>query len=181
MSKAPVWRWFWRNDSDAARFGGHPEEMTPDTKLVKANPVRGVFYRNGYYLKMEMPEVRHFFSFWRYLLFPKARSEFHSAVALEEAGVPVTRALGYGWCLTNSMLITEEFPASCSVTAYWCRNFVRDGKDPSVFLNRYATFLRTVLDPVSFIPIFMGGIFSTQPAAGILYWWMFTGCVAFAN
>ena len=74
--KSGNWIWFWQELEDWNRLGPHPEEMTADTVLVKANPVRGVFRRDGYFCKLEMPACRNPVTFWRAVLFPRARREF---------------------------------------------------------------------------------------------------------
>ena len=164
--KSGSWIWFWQELADWNRLGPHPEEMTAETKLVKANPVRGVFRRDGYFCKLEMPECRNPATFWRAVLFPRARREFYSALALDVAGIPVTPPVGYGQALTCSMLITREVPGAMTANAWFQEQFVRGGGDPAEFLRRWAAFLHQLLASGFYHPDFHGGNLLYQPESG---------------
>lgn len=161
--KSGNWIWFWQELEDWNRLGPHPEEMTADTVLVKANPVRGVFRRDGYFCKLEMPACRNPVTFWRAVLFPRARREFYSALALDVAGIPVTPPVGYGQALTCSMLITREVPEAVTANAWFQKQFVRGGGDPEMFLRSWGEFLRKLLASGFYHPDFHGGNLLYQP------------------
>ncbi len=151
------WLWHFLELEDWNRLGPRPEQHDESTEQVKANPVRAVFRRDGFYFKLEMPETGNPVSFWRAVLFPRARSEFHSALALKKAGVPVVDAVGFGQSMTCSMLISREFPGALSVNDYFEREFGLGGRDPEAFLDSWCGFIRKMLDSGFLHPDFHNG------------------------
>ena len=155
--KSAGWVWHFLELEDWNRLGPRPDRCDAATEQVKANPVRAVFRRDGFYFKLEMPEVNNPWRFWRAVLFPRARSEFHSACALRAAGVPVVEAVGFGQSLTCSLLVSREFPGALSVNDYFEREFGRGGGDPRAFLERCCVFVRRMLDSGFYHPDFHAG------------------------
>ncbi len=164
--KSAGWVWHFLELEDWNLLGPRPDRCDDGTEQVKINPVRAVFRRDGFYFKLEMPEANNPLTFWRAVLFPRARSEFHSALALKAAGVPVVDAIGFGQSLTCSMLITREFPGALSVNAYFEREFGRGGGDPEAFLAEWCVFIRRMLDSGFFHPDFHNGNILYAPKRG---------------
>ncbi len=145
-----MYKWYWADEPLTA-----PEKFIAGAELIKKNPVRRVYYRDGYFFKEERPNtlwrtVRNFFR-------SKSGSEFRSILALKRVNVPVVHAVGYGKSAGNSILVTREFAGGVSVKDYWCREFVREGKEPSEFLRNYAQFLKKIFSSEIFHPDFHVG------------------------
>lgn len=155
--KSGNWVWRWRSPGDWEKLGPHPEQKTADAEIVKINPVRSVFRRNGYFLKLENPDTGNPAAFARAVLFPQARREFHSAAALEHAEVPVICPAGYGQAMTSSMLVTRETSGAVAVNSWYQKRFVRGGADPSGFLHLWAGFMKKLLMSGFYHPDFHGG------------------------
>ena len=116
------------------------QEFARDS-VVKQSSVRVVFkVEDLFYVKLEQPlglwrRLRSFFS-------PKAASEFTVGHALEAAGVPVVKHLGWAQCGSSNMLLTEAVPGSCSVHEYWHNEIVYGNLPKRKFLDSFAEFLK---------------------------------------
>ncbi|MGE4563331.1 MAG: lipopolysaccharide kinase InaA family protein [Victivallaceae bacterium] len=164
--KSANWVWHFLELEDWNLLGPRPDRFDDGTQQVKINPVRAVFHRDGFYFKLEMPEAGNPLTFWRAVLFPRARSEFHSALALKAAGVPVVDAIAFGQSLTFSMLITREFPGALPVNSYFEREFGRGGGDPEAFLAEWCVFIRRMLDSGFIHPDLHNGNILFAPGRG---------------
>lgn len=164
--KSAAWVWHFDTLEDWNLLGPRPEELTSVTRRIKTNPVRGVFARDGFFLKLEMPHCRNPWQFWRAVLFPRARREFWTLWRLAKAGIAVTPPVAYGQALTCSMLITREIAGSISVHDYFEREFVRRPQDPTDFLRRLADFLQTIFSSSFYHPDFHLGNLLYLPERG---------------
>ncbi|MEA4862163.1 MAG: hypothetical protein AB7F40_00895 [Victivallaceae bacterium] len=113
--------------------------LTPES-LVKASAVRSVYHVDDLFLKIEHPDapLRQLKS----RLFPKAETEFETAVMLREAEIPTVDCLGWGTCGSRNMLITREFPGASDVQNYFYEHFVYGNGQYEHFVELLTTFLR---------------------------------------
>lgn len=144
--RSAAWVWHFLEKEDWNFLGPRPEEQTPDTVLVKSGAVRGVFRRDGYYFKVEMPDCRNPLIFWREVLYPRAAREFWRLFRLQQKGIPVTEPVGFGQALTVSLLITREWKNGVAAGDFWQREFVRGNGDPAAFLTAWSCFFRRLYD-----------------------------------
>lgn len=92
---------------------------------VKHNPVRDVFKKNGFFIKIDH---RKFHTFTR---------EFNTAQALHKAGFPVVEHLACGRYGRDNFLITRELENS--VTA---EDFLNSGDDKKDFIQSFTDLMR---------------------------------------
>ena len=71
------WVWYFLEVADWNRLGPRPDNHTGNTETVKINRVRGVFRRDGYYLKTEMPRCTGSFSQSNLFSIRPCRTAFH--------------------------------------------------------------------------------------------------------
>jgi Lipopolysaccharide kinase (Kdo/WaaP) family len=142
MQKIQINYWKWIIEDTVLLNGWFErwEDFARDS-AVKQNPVRVVFkVEDLFYVKLEQPlgfwrKMRNFFS-------PKAAREFATGRALEDAGVPVVKHLGWAKCASSNMLLTEAMPDSCSVHEYWHNEIVYGNALKKTFLKNFAEFLK---------------------------------------
>jgi len=142
MQKIQINNWTWLIEDTALLHGWFErwEDFARDS-VVKQNPVRVVFkVEDLFYVKVEQPlglwrKLRNFFS-------PKAAREFAVGRALEAAGVPVVKHLGWAKCGSSNMLLTEAMPDSCSVHEYWHNEIVYGNVSKKKFLDNFSEFLQ---------------------------------------
>ena len=92
---------------------------------VKHNPVRDVFKKDGFFIKIDH---RKFHTFTR---------EFNTALALQKSGFPVVEHLAYGRYGNDNFLITRELENA--VTA---EEFLNSGDDKKNFINSFTTLMK---------------------------------------
>lgn len=142
MQKIQINNWTWFIENTALLHGWFErwQEFARDS-VVKQSSVRVVFkVENLFYVKLEQP-----FDFWRKLrnfFSPKAAREFATGRALEAAGVPVVKHLGWAKCGSSNMLLTEAMSDSCSVHEYWHNEIVYGNVSKKKFLDNFAEFLK---------------------------------------
>jgi len=142
MQKIQIDNWTWIIEDSALLNGWFKrwQDFARDS-AVKQNPVRVVFKIDDlFYVKLEQP-----LGFWRKIrniLFPKAAKEFAAGRALEDAGVPVVKHLGWAKCGSPNMLLTEAMPDSCSVYEYWHNEIIYANALKKTFLENFAEFLK---------------------------------------
>ena len=136
------YRWRFASDAVRAELGETPETMLETGDEVKSNPVRRVVRAGGYFLKCDRRGAGRF------------RREWRGAELLRKSGIPVVEYLACGDSPNGGCLITRALPESESVGAYYWRKFVRGGENPEPFLNRFAPFVRKILESGLFHPDF---------------------------
>ena len=102
MEQRRGWKWRLRASGLLDSWFDQYEQYLKSS-LVKSNPVRSVFKVNDqYFVKLDRPQ--NLLHKLRAYLCCKARSEFDTAMQLENAGIPVVKYLGWGrrGCLTIS-------------------------------------------------------------------------------
>lgn len=151
------WVWFVLNREIWNEIGPIPQEKTPDTEMMKVNPVRAVFRRGDCFYKLEMPETANPLKFWAAILFPKAKWEFFTLRMLARRGIPVTPPLGFGQAATVSMLVTREIPDAVAAGDYFAARFVTGGGDPGPFLAAWSRFVRDFVHSGFYHPDFHNG------------------------
>ena len=142
MQKIQIDDWTWIVEDTALLHGWfkHWQEFARNS-IVKQSSVRVVFKVDDlFYVKLEQPlgswrKLRNIFS-------PKAAKEFATGRALEDAGVPVVKHLGWAKCDSSNMLLTEAMPDSCSVHEYWHDEIVYGKALKKKFLMNFAEFLK---------------------------------------
>ncbi len=162
--RSGVWLWQLLDEQPFLDLGRHPEELTADTVPVKRNAVRAVFRRNGYYLKITVPN--RLWSTLREALAPKARAEFRTAQQLAAAGIPVVEHLGFGCAGGNNLLITRAFPESVPALDYAVQHLWRNTDAAPEFLPGLAACWRNFLDSGFFHPDLHLGNLLYQPESG---------------
>ena len=142
MQKIRINNWNWLIEDTALLHGWFERwEAFARDAVVKQNPVRKVFkIEDLFYAKLEQPlvflqKLRNFFS-------PKAAREFAAGCALEAAGVPVVKHLGWAKHGSANMLLTEAVPDARSVHEYWHNEIVYGYMPRKKFLADFAEFLR---------------------------------------
>ena len=164
MQKIQINNWTWFIENTALLHGWFDkwQEFARDS-IVKQSSVRIVFkVEDLFYVKLEQPlglwrRLRSFFS-------PKAASEFTVGRALEAAGVPVVKHLGWAQCGSSNMLLTEAVPDSCSVHEYWHNEIVYGNLPKKKFLNNFAEFLKVFLTSGFYHPDFHLGNILYSPS-----------------
>lgn len=166
MQKIRINNWTWFIENTALLHGWFErwQEFARDS-VVKENPVRVVFkVEDIFYVKLEQPD-----DFWRKLrnfFSPKAAREFAVGHALESAGVPVVKHLGWAKCGSSNMLLTEAMPDSCSVHEYWHNKIVYGNASKKIFLDSFAEFLQIFFASGFYHPDFHLGNILYSPTTG---------------
>jgi hypothetical protein len=154
MRKIAINSWKWLIE-DTALLNGWFDRWQDFARncAVKQNPVRIVFkIEDLFYIKLENPKglfkkLRNFFS-------PKAYREFHTGRALEEAGIPVVKHLGWAKNGSKSMLMTESIPDARSVLEYWYSEIIYGNVSTKKFLESFADFLKLFFESGFYHPDF---------------------------
>ncbi len=164
MQKIKINNWKWLIEDSALLHGWfeHWEDFARDFS-VKRSPVRTVFkVENLFYVKVEQPIG--FRRRLRNLFFPKAAREFAAGRALEAAGVPVVKHLGWAKYGSSNMLLTEAVDDSCSVHEYWHSEIVYGNTSSKKFLAAFAEFLQVFFASGFYHPDFhIGNILYSPP------------------
>ncbi len=160
------WVWYFLEVADWNRLGPRPDNHTGNTETVKINRVRGVFRRDGYYLKTEMPRCTGSFSIWREILFPRARREFWRLWRLQRLGIPVTEPVGFGQSAFFSMLITREWAGGIPAGDYFHRVCRRDPERRAAFLRQWCAFYRRLQQVPVYHADFHNGNILYRPESG---------------
>ena len=164
MQKIQINDWTWHIENTALLHGWFErwQDFARDS-IVKQNPVRKVFkIEELFYVKLEQP-----FDFWRKMrnfFSPKAAREFAVGRALEAAGVPVVKHLGWAKCGASNMLLTEAMPGSCSVNEYWYNEIIYGNASKKKFLDNFAKFLKVFFASGFYHPDFHIGNILYSPA-----------------
>ncbi len=135
--------WRFASDAISRELGEHPEQWLTTGTEVKANPVRRVVRAGDYYLKCDRRGQS------------RLRGEWKSAQLLQKQQIPVAEHLAIGECAEGGCLITRAFPGE-SVDVYYWNTFLRGDHriDPEPFLQKFATFVRRILETNLFHPDF---------------------------
>ena len=154
MHKIKINNWKWIIEDTALLHGWFERwEDFSRNSMIKQNPVRIVFkVEDLFYVKVEQPV-----DFWRKIrnfIFPKAAREFATGRALETAGVPVVKHLGWAKCGSSNMLLTEAMQNSCSVHEYWYNEIIYGNTLKKPFLEKFAEFLKLFFDSGFYHPDF---------------------------
>ena len=160
------WTWHFVDEGVWSELAPSPEHPSPDSSIVKANPIRTVFRRGSYFIKVERPESKFGLSFLKALFAPKAKSEFESAQALAAAGIPVVEPLGYGSAGNAQALVTRGVFGAVPVSEYYNAHFAEGEADPENFLRCWSHFVRLVIDSGFQHPDFHNGNILFQPETG---------------
>jgi hypothetical protein len=134
------WKWFIEDNALLHGWFEHWEDFA-ENFAVKKNPVRVVFKVDDlFYVKLEKPIGSS--QKLRSILYPKAQKEFAIGRALELAGVPVVKHLGWAKNASSNMLLTEALTDSLSVLEYWYSEIVYGDAPKKEFLEDFAEFLK---------------------------------------
>ncbi len=155
--KSGNWNWRFSGEAPWRDLAPYPERIAEGCVVAKANPVRTVFRRGAYYIKVELPKPMLSLGFWSGLLHSKMEREFLAAGALRAAGVPAVEALGYGWGEGSSALVTRAVDSAMPAGDYYYKEFVKKGSGPEKFLEGWTDFTRRLLDSGFHHPDFHNG------------------------
>ncbi|MBU8902397.1 MAG: hypothetical protein KOO69_06635 [Victivallales bacterium] len=156
------WKWLIKDTTLLCGWFERWEDFSRNS-LVKQNPVRIVFkVEDRFYVKVEQPvdfwrKLRNFFS-------PKAAKEFSTGCALEAAGVPVVKHLGWARRGSSNMLLTKAVLESCSVHEYWYNEIIYGSASKKNFLENFAGFLKLFFKSGFYHPDFHIGNILYSPA-----------------
>ena len=164
MEQRRGWKWRLRASGLLDSWFDQYEQYLKSS-LVKSNPVRSVFKVNEqYFVKLDRPQ--NLLHKLRAYLCCKARSEFDTAMQLENAGIPVVKYLGWGRRGCLSMTFSEAIPDAVTAWEFWVREYIIGGKDHTVFLDKLAGFLKKFIYSGFFHPDFHLGNVLYSPQTG---------------
>ena len=126
---------------------------------VKRNSEREVFKISAagrdMYVKYSHPVSS--FQRLRSIIKPKLKSEFKSSKLFESLGVPVTRCLGWGARLSESILLTESEIGSIDARTHWFGEASVTPEKKRIFLAGFADFIALFIDAKVKHPDFHSG------------------------
>ena len=160
------WTWHFAKESDWTALAPSPERMDAASTLVKQNPLRKVFRRDSYFIKIEEPKPQFGLSWLKSVFAPKAKSEFDSLLALCDAGVKAVEPVAYGSAGAAQGLITRAFEGSISVSDYYYSEFSYGSRCPDAFLKSWAAFIKRFIASGFLHPDFHNGNILYQPFSG---------------
>lgn len=140
--KTLSWVWQIRKDS-----GVTEEELqrfaAKGGTLVKSNDIREIRLAGGFFVKYEKPlsiiaRVANCF-------FPKAKSEFESAMLLESNGIHCVNYCGWGYSGSETIILSKELKDSENAYEMWFGRLAflpPDSPERNQFLDNLALFLR---------------------------------------
>ncbi|HPN85372.1 MAG TPA: lipopolysaccharide kinase InaA family protein [Victivallales bacterium] len=114
------------------------------SKLIKTNSVRSVWSTGTYFIKYNHP-VRKFDKL-RFMLCPKAKSEYKSLQMLEQKGVESVQVLGWAKNKSQSILITKNLDRFTNARSFWFSKASSEAKLKKAFLSALAKFAELLIE-----------------------------------
>jgi len=133
------WIWYLTDDRNKQFISELSNESYVSLELIKKNPVRSVWKYKQTYIKFNHPgsiidEIR-------FLIKPKAKSEFKSLEELVRRGIRAVIPIAWARYKSKSLLLTKELEGFENSRDYWFKKACNDPDKKSKFLLSLAMFV----------------------------------------